>query len=146
MTQKHVEAIQWMLNLSQEDKDFYTDKRIWLVMQGLRDLGYSVAKINETLLGIWRLFVSADLSADRPEYDLYVKLTGSHLTTQQFFDLTNRGREEQFLKSTLDWLHSLSNELYSNIFTLGGYILTSDGPLSKDEVKLVELIEEYKPD
>lgn len=120
MKQKHIDVTNKMLALSEEQRLDYADRRLWKIQCGLRDLGYSCAKIHETILGIFRLFVSADLSCDQGEKEFFDKLTGSHYSNDQFFAMTNRGRKEEFLENTLKWMKSLGPDLFTQIFTVGG--------------------------
>ena len=146
MKEKHVKCIESMLKLSNEDRLKYADARLWKIQEGLREMGYSCAKIHETILGLFRFFVSADLDCTQPENDFFTKVTGCFYTNDQFFNLTNHGRKEDYMKSVLNWMNSLSPQLFTDVFTFGAYILTADGPLKEDEIKLCEVIEEYRPD
>ncbi len=145
MKEKHVQAINWMLRLSKEERLGYADKRLWNIQAGLREMGYSCAKIHETILGIFRFFVSADLQCNQPEYEFFMDVTGCRYNNDQFFNMTNHGRKEEFMKNTLNWMSGLKPQLFTDIFTFGAYILTADGPLKEDEIKLCEVIEEYRP-
>ena len=61
MTEKQKQAVQEMLSYPIEKRREFADKQLWKVMNGMREMGYTVAKINETIFGLTRLFVSADL-------------------------------------------------------------------------------------
>lgn len=146
MKPKHRACIDNFLSMPKDVRDKYADRHLWKVIALLRERGYTVAKIHETILGIFRFFVSADLSCEQGEYELYKTLTGTYYTNDQFFAMTNHGRKEEFVQNTLNWMHGLSDELFTEIFTIGGYIMTADGTLHPDEEKLIELVESYRPE
>ena len=145
MTEKHQKIINWMLSLSREDQIFYADRQLWNIYHGLRERGDTIYRINQTIVGLFRLFVSADLDASQPEYLFFKEVTGIDYTNDLFYKFTNHGRGEKFIADTMKWLESLNIDLYSAVFTFGVYLMISDGPLHKDEIKLVDMIEQHRP-
>lgn len=145
MKEKHRQCIDWMLSLSKEERNRYADKRLWNIQEEMRKMGYSCAKIHETILGIFRFFVSADLDCRKGEFDLFKEITGCKYNEDQFFKMTNHGRTKECMDVMANWMHSLSDQMFTDVFTLGAYIMTADGKFHEDEEKTVNFIEQYRP-
>ena len=144
MTDKQKQAVQEMLSYPIEKRREFADKQLWKVMNGMREMGYTVAKINETIFGLTRLFVSADLDCQKYEYDFFCMMTGEKYDKDYFFKATNHGRTEEFLKTCVNWYESLTKELQTAILTFWTYMFLEKGYINDDEDKLINLLNKYR--
>lgn len=145
MTESQKETIRWMLDLPMSERRRFADGRLWKIQDALKRRGYTCAEIHKSLFGLFRLFISADHWFSEEEYDFLQSITGFFYTYDEFHKLTDHGRDRDYLYSTMDWLHNIDEQLFSDIFTFGAYIMTSDGPLTDDELKLCDIIQAYRP-
>ena len=144
MTEKQKQAVKEMLTYPIEKRREFADKQLWKIMVGMRNMGYTVAKINETIFGVTRLFVSADLDCQKYEYDFFCSMTGEKYDKDYFFKATNHGRTEEFLKTCVNWYGSLTSELQTDILTFWTYMFLEMGYVNDDEDKLINLLNQYR--
>lgn len=134
------EFLQSILDLSFDEKVQLGKDSLAEFVQGIKDYGVSDEETVALIVGFTRLFVSADLSCTREEYCFFRAVTGMEISTDEFFDMTNNGRDGDFLDSAGELLNSLTYEQKRAIVIYGIALLSCDNVIKVDEIKMVEAI------
>lgn len=106
----------------------------------LVEAGNSKDDITSFFIAITKMFVSADKSCDDDEYNLFCKATGINMSTDDFFDMTNYGSNEEFISNLLDVIHPLSPDVRQAICIYGIMLVSSNRSLSSDEIRIIERV------
>ena len=95
---------------------------------------------DETLtffLSLVKLFVSADRSCDRAEYDLFCDVTGLDITTDKFFEFTNGGANSDFVSAIFEVIHAMSADAKDAVVVFGLCICSADRDVSYAEKQVL---------
>lgn len=106
----------------------------------LKKLEISTDAITNFLISIFKLFVSGDRKTRKDEYVLFKDLFNLDITTDAFFDLTNYGSDEKFVKDIDELVDASPKEVAIAVATLGILIITADGEVTTEERALLERI------
>ena len=87
---------------------------------------------------VTRAFVSADGDCGRKEYELFRAITGYDGSTDHFYQMTNNGRDDDFLKTLYKALNVINPDAKSKLLLFGIVITAADGTISSDEIALIE--------
>lgn len=108
--------------------------------------GETIAKI---IVNLTRFFVSADSNCSSYEHSYFRAVSGIELSYDEFYKLTNGGRDPKFIDDTLKFLNGLDEEARSAAITYGIAMLSSDLKYSEVELeiiaKMLELEGEKEP-
>ena len=143
MNEELKDYLQSILDLSFDEKVQLGKESLAEFANGLSNYGATDEEVVAFILGFTKLFVSADLSCNREEYCFFRAVTGIEMSTDEFFDMTNHGRDESFLDAVGDALRALTYEQKRGIVIYGIALLSCDNVLKVDEIKLVEAILSY---
>ena len=109
--------------------------------------GETIAKI---ILNLTRFFVSADSSCSPYEHSYFSAVSGIKVSYEEFYKLTNGGRDPEFVDDTLKFLNGLDEETRTAAITYGIAMLSSDLKYSEVELaviaKMLELEGEKEPE
>ncbi len=110
------------------------------IISELKKLEISTEAITNFLISIFKLFVSGDRKTRKDEYVLFKDLFNLDITTDAFFDLTNYGSDEKFVKDIDELVDASPKEVAIAVATLGILIITADGEVTTEERALLERI------
>ena len=129
--------------LMQDVVDATTEERIALGKQALNDTlevlvknGISPEDTTKIVLGLLRVFVSADRECNYEEYELFNAITGIPLREEEFYELTNGGSDPEFVQAIDDVIDCLSVSEKAPICLFGLTIMASDDELTPEEQEL----------
>ncbi len=134
------EFLQSILEMSFEEKVGLGKSALAEFTHALADYGLSDNEIGASIVGFTRLFVSADYDCGREEYEFFKAVTGQYISESDFYDLTNHGRDTDFLQSAGEYLDSMTFEQRRAIVIYGVALLSCDNVLKVDEIKMIEAI------
>ena len=134
------EVLQEILDLNFDEKVELGGRALAQLANNLPSYGLNDDEITAFILSTTRLFVSADLECGQSEYDFFRAVTGVNLSVEEFYDMTNQGRDEKFLEDALQVVSQLSGEDRKNMLLYGVALLSCDNVLKVDELKMIDLI------
>lgn len=89
------------------------------------------------LCHLTRLFVSVDRVCSQGEYNLFVDLTGSKISTDEFFEMTNHGSGREYVRDCLDLIKSMSEDARYAVAIFGLCICSADGEVTEAEKEMI---------
>lgn len=95
---------------------------------------------NAFFINTFKLFVSADKFCAFKERDLFNDTFGTHLTQDEFFDMTNHGSDETFKKNFKEVFDCLSTESQADVVILGLTIVAADNTVKPEEKELMNYL------
>ena len=110
------------------------------IMSYCRSAGFSSDDQCQFIIYCFKLFSCGDTTTQRTEHELFKAVTGTSITYQEYFDLTNYGGSEDFRSKMDQLIDSMSDDAKTNVLILGLCILTSDGKLTVSEQELFSRI------
>lgn len=139
-----------ILKASPEEKVKLGGEALNTFHNNLTKNGVKEETIAKIIVNLTRFFVSADSSCSSYEYSYFRAVSGIELSYDEFYKLTNGGRDPEFVDSTLKFLNGLDEEARSAAITYGIAMLSSDLKYSKVELeiiaKMLELEGEKEPE
>lgn len=93
--------------------------------------------IMKILCAFTRLFVSVDRSCEQGEYELFNDVTKLNLSTDQFFELTNRGTDRQFVSDVLEIISEMDDETKKAVAVFGACICSADHEITAAEKQMI---------
>lgn len=140
MTNEIREVLNDVVHASPRDKVDLACEAINKVHECLKKKGCNDDSIVGFICNLTRLFVSADLNCTDAEYSFFKAVTGAKLTPEQFYEMTNQGREESFLKDTFEIFSMLDAETKTASIIYGVAIISCDNEIDVDEVKMIDAL------
>ena len=132
--------IQEILDSSDEEKVDLAKRALSELIGELREGGIEDDAIKGFIIGITRLVVSADKDCTEKEYYFFKNVTEVDISYKEFYQLTDCGSEENFVKATFDVISSLSKESRCDVALYGIALLSSDDAIKLTEYSLIEKI------
>lgn len=102
--------------------------------------GFEEKDMANLLAILFKLFVSADRKTRTPEYKLFLALLGlspSDFSQDDFFELTDCGANDDFVRHTLDLIHSLPEEYKFACGYIGVAVIACDREVTDAEEELL---------
>lgn len=115
---------------------FYLEQFI----KGLEKGGLSDKEIGDMVLDFTKLLVSADQDCSEKEYTFFANVTGISMSYDDFFERTNGGKSEDFIKAMFDFVKILTREDRFSLIFFGIALLCSDDTVTVDEQNLFRRI------
>ena len=94
--------------------------------------------IEHIIMNLTRFFVSADHDCAPYEHSFFKAITGMNIEYQEFYKLTNGGRNPEFVESTLEFINGLDEETRNAAIAYGIAMLSSDLSYAHVEVELID--------
>lgn len=115
---------------------FYLEQFI----KGLEKGGLTDKEIGNTILNFAKLLVSADQDCSEKEYNFFINVTGIDMSYEDFFNRTNNGKDQAFIKDMFDFVKILTRDDRFSLIFFGIALLSSDDTLTVDEQNLFRQI------
>lgn len=128
------------LNLSPEDKVSIARSALKKIIDYLEKLDATSEDITKLITNFTRLFVSSDVKTTRDEYSFFRAVTGADVTTEQFYELTNRGADPDFIDATLEFIAKFPSEIIEAFLTYGMMVMACDDNINYQESDLIQRI------
>ena len=132
--------LQNLLDASPAEKVGYAVEALTEFANGLHAKGLDESEIKKQIEDVTKLFVSADLDCVGDEYSFYKAVTGFELSPEEFYDVTNGGRDPNFMKECFGFLSTLDQRTKVAACLYGFSVLSCDDKITADECKLVDII------
>ena len=133
--------------MNKEFKD-YLQEIVNLSFGELVDLGIDVLtrakkhldddEFDNFVWAVTRAFVSADGDCTRKEFELFRAITGYDGSTDHFYEMTNNGRDPDFLNTLYKALNVIDYDAKRKLLLFGIIITAADGTISSDEIALID--------
>lgn len=127
-----------ILNQSEEERLSLGNEAVRNMVRGFRDLGLNVEKTYQLIQQLTRLFVSADGKCGQKEFEFYKAVTGSKISSDDFFDMTNYGKNEDFVDDIVDLMREADNKTRTATIIYGLALMCHDGTLTVDEQNIID--------
>ena len=85
-----------------------------------------------------KAFISADGECTRKEFELFRAITGYDGSTDYFYNMTNNGRDPDFLNTLYKALNVIDYDAKRKLLLFGIIITAADGTISSDEIALID--------
>ena len=128
------------LNLSPEDKVSIARSSLRTIVDYIKKLDATNEEITGVIIGFTRLFVSSDVRTVKDEYSFYKAVTGSEVTPDQFYKLTNHGSDPEFVDATLKFVAKFPSEIIEAFLTYGMMVMACDDNINYQESDLIKRI------
>ena len=132
--------LQSIIDLEFEEKVELGRDALASILNNLPSYNVSEENISAFAFAATKLFVSADLDCNQSEYDFFRAVTGIDIEPRDFYDLTNEGRDKQFVSDFMDLIKELTYEDRKHLIMYGVALLSCDNVLKVDEIKLIDMI------
>ena len=129
---------QEILNMDEEERLGLGSESLRKMINGLKGLELNGEEITNLILNLTKLFVSADGRCSQEEYEFFVKVTGIKLSTDEFFDMTNYGKDEEFANGLVELMRAADLDTRTATVLFGIALMSHNGQLSSDELKLID--------
>ena len=140
MKQEIKNVLESISGLSNEEKVQLGCESVARFLQGLVKGGIKKEDAPNCLIALTKLFVSADQSCNGDEYSYFRAVTGLNLTPDQFFELTNGGRDPEFMKACFEFLNILNSDDRIAAIIYGCCLLSCDDNVNLKELDLLNQI------
>ena len=94
------------------------------------------------VIDITKLFVSADKKTAIKEYEFFKNVTGIDLTSDEFYNATNHGSDEEFVRKMIIRFKDLYKETRQAILVYAAALTSSDDSIIGGEIDLFEQLTE----
>lgn len=128
------DIIQQTLDATQSERVNLAGGASGSIMRWADSHGYDPA---EVLLNYFKLFVSGDKSCDYRERDLFNKTFNMNVGSDQFYEITNRGADESFIRSMINLTGRMDSDTKTAVIILGLAVMCSDGTMTVAEQQLL---------
>ena len=125
---------------SHEQRVAFGKQYLGQFVNGLRQGKLNDEQITGCIIAFTKLFISADKSCDYEEYELFRDITGIDSDYDSFYEATNGGSNEQFVRSSLEFVSILTNEDKSALLCYAAALLGADGVVKDSELALYERV------
>ena len=129
---------QEILNQTDEERLSLGREAFENMVRGFHELGLNSEKTVNLIQNLTKLFVSADGRCNLPEYDFYRAVTGSNISKDDFFDMTNYGKDEEFVNATCELMRHADRQTRTATILFGLALMCHDGTLKADEQILID--------
>lgn len=109
-------------------------------MAGLEKAGHDDKEITAAVMNLTKLFISADQRFNESEYSYWRAVTGVDISAEDLYNITNGGKDEEFVQSSLEFFKSLDEETRSSAFMFGVCMLACDRQFDIEESELIQRI------
>ena len=130
------ELINEVGNMSDDERVALGNSCVVKLESGFHDMGLDDEKIGFLMQNFIRLFVSADRSCSRDEYQFIKRIYNFDMTYDQFYDSTNGGSAPEFVTMMDELADSVGDEMKTALCVFGLCILVSDHKLTESEMHL----------
>lgn len=138
MDAKLLDMCQEILDSSPDEKVGLGKKALAEAIKGFKRLGCSDKQISDLIIQTTRLFVSADGSCGAAEYNLFRTITGMDISKDDFYDMTNRGLDPEFVNAYVELMREADKDTRIAVILYGAAVMTSDNTLTVAEQKLID--------
>ena len=111
--------LQKVVNMSHAERVNWGRSTVDDILAGMRRVGITGDDYANFIMWVIKLFVSADKVCSQEEYDLICDIYDLNMSSQDFFDMTNRGADPTFVRDMINLINSLANLIH------GLYIMTA---------------------
>ena len=126
--------------MSFEEKVGTGKEAITRLARGLRNGGITDEQISKVLTLFTRLFVSGDKNCTREEYELFKAITGSDLSYDEFYNVTNGGSNPQFVEDIFELIQILEHDDRIALVIYGAILVSADKEITYPEAQLIDRI------
>lgn len=110
------------------------------IVQGFSAGGLDARRINIALTNFVRLFVSADRNCVNDEWSYFKAVTGTDISTEEFYNKTNGGADPQFVEACMEFIDILTPEDRQAVALFCAAFLACDENITESEYNLLERI------
>ena len=110
------------------------------LISGLRAGKLNDEQISSLLTAFTKMFVSADKDCNNYEYDFFKKVTGSNISKQEFYDMTNFGSNSEYVDKVFEFIHILDHEDRVALIIYGACLVSADGVVTYPEASIIDRI------
>lgn len=132
--------VEKILHLSFEEKVEIGRDSLRKLMKGLMEGGLTKEETSNVIWNLLRLFVSADKRCSNAEFELFKAITGMEISEDEFYDRTNGGADEEYIKDSLEFIDILTKDDAIAAIYFGVIVMSSDGIIAKGEYDLIDRI------
>jgi hypothetical protein len=127
-----------VLKAEAKDRVAFAVDSLELFRNNLRKNKVDEEVIERIIMNLTRFFVSADHDCTPFEHSFFKAITGIKLEYEDFYKLTNGGRDPEFVDSTLEFINGLDEETRNAAIAYGIAMLSSDLSYAHVEVELID--------
>lgn len=126
------------VNLSPKDKVTIASEALNQFIKCLKSDGIDEEKIADSIILMTKLFISADVSLVKDEYDFFKAVTGLDIDAKKFYDITNGGSDPEFVEKMLDFIKSMPDEPRGAAVKYGVMMMACDDNIDFNESDLIK--------
>lgn len=138
MTENMKQLLNEVLKAEPQDRVALAVDSLELFRKNLRRDKVDEEVIEHIIMNLTRFFVSADHDCAPYEHSFFKAITGMNLEYEEFYKLTNGGRDPEFVGSTLEFINGLDEETRNAAIAYGIAMLSSDLSYAHVEVELID--------
>lgn len=109
-------------------------------MEGLEKAGHDDKEITNAVMNLTKLFISADQQFNESEYSYWRAVTGVDISPEDLYNITNGGKNEEFVQASMEFFKSLDEETRASAFMFGVAMLACDRNFDVEESELIQQI------
>lgn len=138
MTEDMRQVLDEIIKAGPQDKVRLAASCLDTIMDNLKKSGVPESNRNTAVLNLTKLFVSADSNCSPHEWSFFKAVTGIEISYEDFYNLTNGGRDPKFIQEAIEFLGSLDDETRDAAITFGIAMLASDLTYAESEIEIIE--------
>lgn len=129
---------QEILNMDENERLGLGNEALRRMHNGFKELGLNNSEATNLILNLTKLFVSADARCSEEEYKFFVKVTGIEISRDEFFEMTNYGKDADFANGLIELMSNADNDTRTAAVLYGIALMSHNGQLTSDELKLID--------
>lgn len=126
------------INLSPADKVKIASEALKTYIDYLKSDGINDEKIDDSILWMTKLFVSADVRLAKDEYDFFRAVTGIDVDAKNFYEITNGGADPEFIEKMLGFIKSMPEKPREAAVSYGMMVMACDENIDFSESDLIK--------
>ena len=129
---------QEILNMDENERLDIGRESLSRMVNGLKGLGLNGEETTNLILNLTKLFVSADARCSEEEYQFFVTVTGINISRDEFFEMTNYGKDADFVNGLVELMRNADPDTRTATVLFGVALMSHNGQLSSDELRLID--------
>ena len=126
------------VNLSPKEKVLIAGEALNQYIEYLKSDGVKDERIADTILLMTKLFISADVSLVKDEYDFFKAVTGLEIDAKKFYEMTNGGSDPEFVEKMLGFIKSMPDKPREAAVKYGVMVMACDDNIDFNESDLIK--------
>lgn len=137
MNDELMQMLQEYLDMDAERRNYVAQEASNAILNLFEEI-FDGDKMFEAYLEMFSIFSSVDGQLAKEEYDLFINITGTEVSYEDFFDALQNELESANVEEFFDFINSQEEEIFGAFCMLAICIFTCDGTFSEEELEFFE--------